>query len=83
MVSEETPLFTQFTLSDNGVSFGVMNIGIVVTPNGDEDTSSEADDMNDDGADQVTGGCNAGGTSNGAWLALGIGALVLRRRRRR
>jgi len=83
MVSEETPLFTQFTLSDNGTSFGVMNIGVTVTPNGDEDTSSEADDMNDDGADQVTGGCNAGGTANGAWLALGIGALVLRRRRRR
>jgi uncharacterized protein (TIGR03382 family) len=80
MVSEETPLFTQFVLENEGVSFGTLNIGVTVTPNGDEDTSAEADDMNDDGA-VVTGGCNAGGSSSSWLLALALGALVLRRRR--
>jgi len=81
MVSEETPLFTQFTLSNGSAMFGVINIGVTVTPNGDEDTSSEADDMNDDGA-TVTGGCNTGGASGGSFLVFALGALLLRRRRR-
>ena len=82
MVTEETPLFTQFTLSNAGSMFGTINIGVTVTPYGDHDTSSESDDMNDDGA-QVTGGCNAGGSAS--WFALGIPALMMlvRRRRRR
>jgi Synergist-CTERM protein sorting domain-containing protein len=82
MVTEEMPLFTQFVLSNAGAMFGTINIGVTVTPNGDEDTSSESDDMHDDGA-EVTGGCNAGGAHNASWLALLIPALVLRRRRRR
>jgi Synergist-CTERM protein sorting domain-containing protein len=81
MVNEETPIFTQFQLENGGQSFGTINIAVTVTPNGDEDTSSEADDANDDGA-VVTGGCNAGG-SGSAWLALGIPALLIARRRRR
>jgi hypothetical protein len=81
MVGEETPIFTQFQLENGGQSFGTINIAVTVTPNGDEDTSSEADDANDDGA-VVTGGCNAGG-SGSAWLALGIPALLIARRRRR
>lgn len=80
VVTEETPVFTQFALSNDGMSFGTINIAVTVTPNGDEDTSSEADDANDDGA-AVTGGCNAGG-SGSAWLALAIPALVILRRRR-
>jgi hypothetical protein len=80
MVSEETPLFTQFTLSDAGAMFGTINIGVTVTPYGDHDHSSESEDLHDDGA-HVTGGCNAGG--NASWFALGIPALLLVRRRRR
>ncbi|MBA3500468.1 MAG: M15 family metallopeptidase [Myxococcota bacterium] len=80
MVSEETPLFTQFVLSNAGAMFGTINIGVTVTPYGDHDNSSESDDMHDDGA-HVTGGCNAGG--NASWFALGIPALMLVRRRRR
>ena len=81
MVSEVTPLFTQFVLSNAGASFGTINIGVTVTPYGDEDTSSESDDMHDDGA-EVTGGCNTGG-GNTSWFALVIPALALLRRRRR
>jgi hypothetical protein len=79
MVSEETPLFTQFELSNAGMAFGTINIGVTVTPNGDEGTSSEGDDLHDDGA-EVTGGCNAGG--NASWLALLPLIGLLRRRRK-
>ena len=83
MVTEETPVFSQFTLSNNGVMFGMINIAVTVTPNGDDNTSGDADDLNDDGA-VVTGGCNTGGNAT-SWfgLALMIPALVLVRRRRR
>jgi uncharacterized protein (TIGR03382 family) len=78
-VTEETPLFTQFALESNGQTFGTINLGLTVTPNGDEGTSGDADDIHDD-SDQVTGGCNAGG--GGSWSVLLISALLLLRRRR-
>lgn len=80
LVTEETPLFTQFVLADGAQMFGTINLGVTVTPYGDEDTSSDADDAHDDGA-EVTGGCNAGGQAS--WLALAIPLVVVRRRRRR
>lgn len=80
MVTEETAAFTQFALSDGSSEFGTINVALRITPNGDEDTSGDADDEHDDGI-EVTGGCNAGG--NGNWAALLIPALVLLRRRRR
>ncbi len=80
MVTEETPLFTQFVLANQGAMFGTINIGVTVTPYGDHDHSGESDDLHDDGA-VVTGGCNAGGKAS--WFALGIPALMLVRRRRR
>ena len=78
-VTEETPFFTQFALSSAGTSFGTINIGVTVTPNGDHDTSSDGDDLHDH--DDVTGGCSTGGGFG--WLALTIPALLLRRRRAR
>lgn len=80
MVSEETPAFTQFTLSDGTEQFGTMNVAVIVTPNGDEDNAGEAEDAHDDGI-EVTGGCRAGGGTS--WAALLIPALVLLGRRRR
>ena len=79
-VTEETPLFTQFALEDNGQTIGTINLGVTVTPNGDEGTSGDADDEHDE-SDQVTGGCNASG--GGSWTALLIPALLVLRRRRR
>lgn len=81
VVTEETPVFSQFVLSNGGVNFGMINLAVTVTPNGDDNTSGDADDLNDDGA-VVTGGCNTGGDAT-SWLALMIPALVLVRRRRR
>jgi hypothetical protein len=78
-VTEETPFFTQFALANAGQSFGTINIAVTVTPNGDHDTSSDADDMHDH--DDVQGGCSTGGGFG--WLALAIPALLLRRRRAR
>jgi uncharacterized protein (TIGR03382 family) len=80
MVTEETPAFTQFTLSADGEDLGTINIAVTITPNGDEGNSSEADDMHDDGI-EVTGGCNAGG--NGSWAAVLLPLLAVFRRRRR
>lgn len=81
MVTEETPLFTQFTLANGSSSFGTINIAVIVTPNGDEGTSADADDAHDDGV-EVTGGCNSSGATS--WPALlGLAFVALRRRRRR
>ncbi len=79
-VTEETPAFTQLALSDGTTQIGTINIALTVTPNGDEDTSGDADDENDEGAD-AAGGCSAGG--NGSWVALLAPLAVLLRRRRR
>ncbi|MBA3391436.1 MAG: hypothetical protein H0T89_02275 [Deltaproteobacteria bacterium] len=80
MVTEETPVFTQFSLSNAGTSFGTINIAVTVTPNGDEGTSGDADDAHDD--NDVMGGCSTGG-SPASWAALLIPALLAFRRRRR
>lgn len=79
MVSEVTPVHTQLALAAGGMTFGTIDLAATVTPNGDEDTSNEGDDMHDPEAE---GGCNAGGGAS--WAALLAPALaVLRRRRRR
>jgi N-acetylmuramoyl-L-alanine amidase len=80
MVTEETPAFTQFSLSDGTSEFGTINIAVTVTPNGDHDISGESDDQHDDGI-EVSGGCNAGG--RGSWASILIPALIVLRRRRR
>lgn len=80
-VTEETPLFTQFELVDGTDNFGTINVALTVTPDGDEDTSADAKDQHDPGA-EVTGGCNAGG-GGPSGLALLMPALALLRRRRR
>jgi hypothetical protein len=78
-VSEETPIFTQLSLADGTAMMGQINLAVTVTPNGDDDTSGESGDANDDGI-ELTGGCSAGGSAG--WLALAPVVLVLRRRRK-
>ncbi len=79
MVDVETPASTQFTLSDSGSDVGTFHVSMMITPNGDEGTSGDADDENDGAT--VSGGCNASGT--GGWVAILIPALGLLHRRRR
>lgn len=52
---------------------------MTVTPNGDEDTSSDGGDTND--AD-LAGGCNAGGGASWPVMVLVPALVVLRKRRR-
>jgi uncharacterized protein (TIGR03382 family) len=80
-VTEETALFTQFELIDGTDNFGTINVALTVTPDGDEDMSSEAVDQHDPGA-EVTGGCNAGGGGLSG-LAMLMPALAMLRRRRK
>lgn len=82
MVSEETPVFTQFVLSDGQDRYGVLDVAVRITPNGDEGTSGESDDIHDE-SPEVEGGCNAtGGSPSWAALMLPAIAVLLRRRRR-
>ncbi|MDQ3333658.1 MAG: NBR1-Ig-like domain-containing protein [Myxococcota bacterium] len=76
-VTEVTPVYTQFALATAGMRFGKIDLAATVTPNGDEDTSGDADDGHDPEAD---GACNSGGGAS--WAALLVPALVLVRRRR-
>lgn len=80
LLAEETPLQTQFELTDGTTKFGSIALSVTVTPNDDDDISNEGDDTHDD-APEVSGGCNASG--NGNWLAAFAPALMLLRRRRR
>lgn len=80
MLTEETALSTELTLLDGATVVGTIRIAVTVTPNGDAGQSSDAGDEHDD-VGEVSGGCNAGGSSGWlVWLAPGL--LVLRRRRR-
>ncbi|MGE0399406.1 MAG: M15 family metallopeptidase [Kofleriaceae bacterium] len=82
MVTEETPVFTQFVLTDGQDQYGVLDIAVRITPNGDEGTSGESDDIHDE-APEVQGGCStSGGSPSWAALMLPAIALLLRRRRR-
>lgn len=77
-VTEETPLSTQFALASDGKIFGMINIAVTVTPNGDEGTSGDSPDENDP---DMESGCNAGGATS--WTSLLVPALIVLRRRRR
>ncbi len=77
-VTEETPMSTQFALASSGKRFGIINIAVTVTPNGDEGTSGDSPDENDP---EMESGCNAGGGTS--WTTLLVPVLIVLRRRRR
>lgn len=81
MVDEETPVFTQFVLSDGSDDYGVLDVAVRITPNGDEGTSGESDDIHDE-SPEIEGGCSAGGGS-ASWAALMLPAIAMLLRRRR
>jgi uncharacterized protein (TIGR03382 family) len=89
-VTEETAINTRLQLTDGSTTLGTLDLAVTVTPNGDENNSGDAGDNHDDdasepadeqGASDISGGCSSTG-GNAGWLALGLIALVLRRRRR-
>jgi len=82
MVDAELAVNVDLTLFDGDTELGTIRLAVTVTPNGDDGTSSEAGDEHDEGSDEITGGCSAGGSAAG-WLGLAPIVLVLRRRRRR
>ncbi len=77
-VTEETPMSTQFALASGGKMFGMINIAVTVTPNGDEGTSGDSPDENDP---EMESGCSTGGGTS--WTTSLIPALLMLRRRRR
>lgn len=79
-VAEETAFQMQIALTEAGQQHGTIDVALTVTPNGDENTSGEADDENDDG-NELEGGCNAGGSASWAGMLLPLLAVLRRRRR--
>jgi uncharacterized protein (TIGR03382 family) len=78
--SAELPIFEQLVLSDGstGATLGQVNLALTVVPNMQTPASGDSDDKYDQ---EITGGCNAGGSTGLGGLAIALG-LVLRRRRR-
>jgi len=82
VVTEETAIFQQLALSNDGQTFGTINVALTVTPDPTmEDTSTDGDDLYDD-QQVTTGGCSTGGSGAGAGTLLALGLVGLRRRRR-
>ncbi|HEU0030441.1 MAG TPA: M15 family metallopeptidase [Kofleriaceae bacterium] len=92
-VAEETTVETTLALVDGTRQIGTIDLAVIVTPNGDEETSGDAGetdevDADSDVADEdgvVEAGCNAGGASGGSsavLVALGLAVAGARRRRR-
>jgi uncharacterized protein (TIGR03382 family) len=77
-VDAPTAVNTELALVDGAVQVGTVVLAMTVTPDGDENLSSDADDETD--GEPVTGGCTAAGGAG--WLAFAPVLLVLRRRRR-
>ena len=73
-----TPMALPLALLDGDAQVGEIDLAMTVTPDGDENLSTDADDQDD--IDGGSGGCAAGGGHAG-WLAFAPVLLMLRRRR--
>jgi hypothetical protein len=79
-VATATPMGLALTLTDGDAQLGTIELAMTVTPDGDENLSTDADDQEDvEGGG--SGGCSTGGGHAG-WLAFAPVLLVLRRRRK-
>jgi uncharacterized protein (TIGR03382 family) len=74
----ELPIFEQLALTDGAQTLGQVNLAVTVVPDMHTPASGDSDDKYDQ---EITGGCNAGGSTGFGGLAIALG-LVLRRRRR-
>lgn len=80
VVLTATPMALSLALTDGDAQVGAIDLAMTVTPDGDENLSTDADDQDD--IEGGSAGCAAGGGHAG-WLALAPVLLVLRRRRAR
>ncbi|MGE5180655.1 MAG: D-alanyl-D-alanine carboxypeptidase family protein [Acidobacteriota bacterium] len=83
-VTEDTPVTQQLVVTDGTTTFGTTSLSLTVEADDpgktDSPTSIDGDDSHDLG--EMSGGCNAGGGTGAGSLALALGALLVRRRRR-
>jgi uncharacterized protein (TIGR03382 family) len=89
-VADSTPVTQTLELDDAGTKFGSFDLSLTVAPDansgqpGDGDGSDDGSDDSGGGVAPITGdhaGCNATGSSSGAF-AIALGLLAIRRRRR-
>jgi hypothetical protein len=74
-----TPMALTLALTDGDAEVGTIDLAMTVTPDGDENLSTDGDDQSDHEGGGA--GCSTGGGHAG-WLAFAPALLVLRRRRR-
>jgi len=75
-VATATPLALALALTDGDAQVGAVDLAVTVTPDGDENLSSDGDDQADV---EGGGGCSTG--RGAGWLAFAPVLLVLRRRK--
>ncbi len=83
-VTEDTPVTQQLVVTDGTTTYGTASLSLTVEADdpgkADSPTSIDGDDSHDVG--EMSGGCNAGGGADAGTIALALGALLVRRRRR-
>jgi len=87
IVTTKTAVSTELAVMNGAVQVATVPLALMVTPDGDENTSADSDDPTDDAADPgspaakpESAGCSTAGGAG--WLAFAPVLLVLRRRRR-
>jgi uncharacterized protein (TIGR03382 family) len=78
--TDATTITEQLTLMDGATTLGTVRVALTVVPDMQAPQSSDGDDKHDFG--EVSGGCSAGNGSSFGALALVLGAVLRRRRRR-
>jgi len=78
-MTAETALDVQLTLADGATELGGVSLAVTVTPNGNQDDSSDAGDTQDG---EVSGGCSTSGGAGSLGFA-SLALVLLRRNRRR
>jgi uncharacterized protein (TIGR03382 family) len=80
-VTSSTTINQVLALADGGTQFGTISLALTVAPNANPNTPG--DNEPGGGVSQTLGsGCNAGGNTTGAGIALALLGLVIRRRKR-
>jgi uncharacterized protein (TIGR03382 family) len=77
-VADETAIFEHLVLSDGTTQLGTVNLALTVVPDMTTPTSADGDDRYDQ---EVSGGCNSGGSTGTFGIVFALGAVIRRRRR--